>query len=126
MGQRVLLGLVFTFAPASAPAAQSVVLTLLCVVFLVAHMIASPFVDKHSQALQSVLLCCLVAVSLSSVPGAVSVETVCSGAGDSSNTPVHQVSQALQVWAGVVVPVCALVVSYAHKAMWRCVRNERT
>lgn len=114
MGQRVLLGLVFTFVPASAPATQSLVLTLLCVGFLVAHTTASPFVDPQSQTLQTVLLYCLIAVSLSSMPGAISVEAVCSG-GINKTTPVYSTSQVLQLWVGVVIPLCALTVSYTHK-----------
>lgn len=63
MVHRLALAFLCTFASES-PAIQSLVSTLVCILFLVLHVYRQPLRQPASQALQSVLLLCLSIVSL--------------------------------------------------------------
>jgi hypothetical protein len=97
------LALVFTFG-SSQPGTQSLVLTLLCFLFVVAHCILKPMWNTAAQTLQTILLSSLTLVALSCTVTALGTGTTDPG----SST----VAQRMQVACGVVVPLAAF--AWAH------------
>ncbi len=107
----------FTFA-SSHPGVQSLVLTLLCVLYTVVHCLASPLRRKQAQALQTVLLVCLVVVALSGTPFAEALEkaALSNPSGSSITTESDRMAVVMQTAFGVLVPLVAVVV--AHAGPW--------
>lgn len=97
------LALVFTFG-SSRPQAQSLILTLLCFLFVVAHCTLRPMRTTEEQALQTVLLSALTLVALSC--------TITSSGSTTSDPESALFAQRMQVVFGVAVPLVAF--AWAH------------
>ena len=101
------LALVFTFG-SSRPGAQSLILTLLCFLFTVAHCILRPMRTTEEQTLQAILLSTLTLVALSCT-------VTSTGSGSArldAGTTVF--AQRIQLTFGVAVPLAA----FAWAQMW--------
>jgi hypothetical protein len=99
------LALVFTFG-SSRPGAQSLILTLLCFLFAMAHGILRPMRTSEEQTLQTILLSALTLVALSCT-------VTSTGSGSArldAGTTVF--AQRIQVTFGVAVPLAAF--AWAH------------
>ena len=112
MAQRLLLAMVYTF-DAAQPSAQAVVQSVLCIAFVVGHVIATPLRDRDSQTLQTVLLFCLAVVAVCGTPLAVLSESAQSASLSSSDSLV----QRLRVAFGVVIPLLGIGLAYGYKPL---------
>lgn len=98
--------MVYTFM-SSQPGVQSLILTMLCMLFGFWHLAMSPLRNPQSQTLQTVLLFCLAGVALSELPFSIQLEKGTapgfSGASFASDT----LSRRIQTTLRVVVPALA-------------------
>jgi hypothetical protein len=92
---------VFTLGTAH-PGLQSLLLTLLCLVFTALHCTLAPLRDKQSNQLQTVLMVCLTALALCSCPAADAIERSSPSGAPTVSDDFSRVGQTL---FGVVVPV---------------------
>ncbi len=102
---RQALALVFTLRSAN-PGVQSLLLTLLCSLFAVAHSCPSA---TRGNTLQAVLLVCLTSLALSGCPAGDAVErSATSTVGTASDT----LGRGMQTVFGIVAPVAAVAWAY--------------
>lgn len=105
MLQRLVLALVFSLGTSS-PGVQSLLLTLLCLLFTILHCALQPMRDPQANTLQTVLLVCLTCVALSGSPAADAIER---SSPSNATTPSDDLSRGMQLLFGSVVPVAAIV-----------------
>jgi hypothetical protein len=98
------LALVFSLGTAS-PGVQSLLLTLLCLLFTLLHCTLKPLRDPQANTLQTLLLVCLTCVALSGTPAADAVER---SSPSDAVTPSDTLSAGMQLVFGYVVPVAAV------------------
>jgi hypothetical protein len=106
---------VFTFGSGQ-PGVQALALTLLSILYAVAHCVAAPMRCPVSQTLQTTLLLCLAAVALSGTPAADAVERATSAYVASAS---DLLARRLQRWLGLVVPCLAVCAAFVWPAAVR-------
>ncbi len=117
-----MLALVFTFGTPY-PGVQSIVLTSLCLVYEVLHLVFRPMRSQESQTLQTILLLCLALVALSGTPFTEALERGAAPSGatqpeprstsfNSKTFPSDNLASNMQLVFGVLVPFLALAWSY--------------
>ena len=112
-----ILALVFTFGSGQ-PGVQALALTLLSILYAVAHCFVAPMRCPMSQTLQTTLLLCLAAVVLSGTPQAAAdaVERATSAYVASAS---DLLARRLQRWLGLVVPCLAVCAAFVWPAAVR-------
>jgi TRAP-type C4-dicarboxylate transport system permease small subunit len=111
----LVTALVFTFGQ---PGVQALALTLLSILYAVAHCFVAPMRCPMSQTLQTTLLLCLAAVVLSGTPQAAAdaVERATSAYVASAS---DLLARRLQRWLGLVVPCLAVCAAFVWPAAVR-------
>ncbi len=90
------------------PGVQSLLLTLLCLLFTVLHCTLQPLRDPRANTLQTTLLVCLTCVALSGTPAADAIERA---SPSDVSTPSDALSTDMQLVFGWVVPVAAVTLA---------------
>ncbi len=106
--------MVYTFA--SDPGVQSLFLTLICLGFFSWHLVLAPVRCHQTQALQSILLACLVGVALSELPSTIQQEKGVAPNETRVTFTSDIVGQRMQTAFGVVLP--GLAVAWAFAIEW--------
>ena len=119
MAQRLVLACVSTFVSSSKPGVASLVITILCTAALAVHMRAAPLHNSASQLLQSVLLVCLIAVSVCSVPFATALEAATV---PTQSTPSDDLAHALDTVFRYAAPIAAIAAAYTTPMLSRVVK----
>ncbi len=119
--------MVFTVG-STQPGVQALVLTLLCLAFLLLHVFVAPMRSAGANSLQSALLVCLTALALSGTPFADAAERAVpvpggasgSGSSGSGTSASDAMALGMQTAFGLVLPVGAVVwaVAGSHLARW--------
>ncbi len=98
--------MVYTFM-SSQPGVQSIILTLLCVLYGFWHLAMRPLRNPQSQTLQTVLLFCLAGVALSELPFTIQLEKGTSPGSTGASFASDALSRRIQTALRVVVPTLA-------------------
>ena len=112
MAHRLVLALLLGFGSAE-PGLQSLCAVAVCVVALVAHLLVQPLRSMVSQRCQSVLLVCLVGVTLCATVNGVAEEKAVSGYATASDV----FASVGTLIAGTIIPCCALAWAYVGEAV---------
>ena len=113
------LGVVYAFG-SSQPGVQSLILTLLCLMYTVLHCVLAPLRNPEANTMQTWLLVCLTVVALSGTPAADSAQRAVASV---DSTASDSLASQLQLLFGIAIPVVVIAWAFGGPVLWANRRN---